>query len=122
MTTPNSSDVRQKNHASPAVLPPPLSVSALPSDLLASRLGRSGLCRGANDDRAFPDERRTPSEDAAYAQELCAGCPVQAECLEFALRTEKTGRYGAFGIWGGTTPTQRRAMIRARRQALAVAS
>lgn len=122
MTTPNSSDVRQKNHASPVVLPPPVSVSVLPTDLLASRLGRSGLCRGANDDRAFPDERGIPSEDAAYAQELCAGCPVQAECLEFALRTEKTGRYGAFGIWGGTTPDQRRAMIRARGRALEVAS
>jgi WhiB family transcriptional regulator, redox-sensing transcriptional regulator len=42
---------------------------------------------------------------AAQARAICAQCEVQGECLEFALRhPEET----EFGVWGGTTPGQRR--------------
>jgi hypothetical protein len=96
-----------------------VSVSALPTDELAARMTRTGLCSGANDDRAFP-----AVETEAAALRLCGGCPARPECLEFALRTEETetGRYGSFGIWGGTTALQRREIKRARPRALAVAS
>ncbi len=39
---------------------------------------------------------------------LCAGCPVRAECLEYAVTT-----YQDDGIWGGMTASQR---IRLRRK------
>ena len=39
----------------------------------------------------------------------CASCPVNRECLEYAL-TEKLD-----GIWGGTTPSERRQIARKRR-------
>ncbi|MHA6801765.1 WhiB family transcriptional regulator [Bounagaea algeriensis] len=61
-------------------------------------------CRGASDpDAFFP---LTPSAQC-YAQELCANCPVAAECLSEALHI------GAdHGIWGGYTPEQRRGLRR----------
>lgn len=37
------------------------------------------------------------------AREICAACPVQASCLQFALRTGED-----HGIWGGLTAAERR--------------
>lgn len=45
---------------------------------------------------------------AREAKQCCAGCPVRADCLEWAISTGE-----AYGIWGGTTPDERR-VIRAR--------
>jgi WhiB family redox-sensing transcriptional regulator len=43
------------------------------------------------------------------AKKVCVGCPVIAECLADSLdnRTE-------FGVWGGMTERQRRALLRRR--------
>lgn len=41
------------------------------------------------------------------AQQVCAGCPVAGECLEWAL-----SRREVWGVWGGVTPTQRRKLRR----------
>ena len=38
---------------------------------------------------------------------ICRGCPVSAECLEWALETRVR-----YGIWGGTTERERRRMLR----------
>lgn len=35
------------------------------------------------------------------AKRLCAGCPVEAECLAYALE------HGLVGVWGGTTEAER---------------
>jgi hypothetical protein len=42
----------------------------------------------------------------ATAKALCADCPMQAKCLQFALE-EKI----EFGIYGGVTPEERKAML-----------
>lgn len=47
----------------------------------------------------------------AAALEVCAECPVRAECLEHALAVGEGD-----GIWGGLTPPARRAEARSRRQ------
>lgn len=39
------------------------------------------------------------------AQEICARCPVPAECLHDALEHETS--YSRFGIWGGLTASER---------------
>ncbi len=44
------------------------------------------------------------------ARTICARCLVQAECLTFALSAPET-RY--HGIWAGTTPQERREMVKA---------
>ncbi len=46
-------------------------------------------------------------EGMRRAQKICATCPVKVECLEFALGTNQT-----LGIWGGTTPNERRRLRR----------
>lgn len=54
----------------------------------------------------FPPKHRHVRKTA---RELCEGCPVQAECLSFALT-----RGERFGIWGGLTERERRAVRRSR--------
>lgn len=46
------------------------------------------------------------------AREMCACCPVRAECLEFALDNKEQ-----HGIWGGTSERERRKLRSARRVA-----
>ncbi len=41
------------------------------------------------------------------AEQYCKKCPVINECLEYALNTEEM-----YGLWGGTTPRQRREMLK----------
>ena len=53
-------------------------------------------------------------ETAADAREVCAACPVAAECLEDALSyTEQ------WGFWGGMSVKQRYYLKRVRRRAAA---
>lgn len=57
----------------------------------------------------MPTERLFPHSEAKQkvaASEICTGCPVQIECLNFALVTRED-----FGVWGGTTETQRSNML-----------
>ena len=52
----------------------------------------------AHAERWFPtDTSATPQA----ARKLCRGCPVQTECLTWALENKEAG------IWGGTTEPQR---------------
>jgi hypothetical protein len=51
----------------------------------------------------------------AQAEVLCAGCPIISACLEYALRREARAN-NCSGIWGGTAPGTRKAMIRTRRE------
>ena len=65
---------------------------------------------------------RARRQYAEYARAACLGCSVIEECLELALRIEARPRNGSHGVWGGTAPWERAAMIRARRRSAAVAS
>lgn len=44
---------------------------------------------------------------ARRAQNICGNCPVRQECLEYAIAEEIE-----FGVWGGLTERQRRALLR----------
>jgi WhiB family redox-sensing transcriptional regulator len=46
-------------------------------------------------------------EDAA--KEVCVTCPVSKDCLEYALEARE-----AYGIWGGLTELERKALLRRR--------
>lgn len=46
-------------------------------------------------------------EEAAKA--VCNTCPVKQECLEYALEARE-----AYGIWGGMTELERKALLRRR--------
>jgi hypothetical protein len=56
---------------------------------------------------AFYDKRQGAEQEAAL---WCWGCPVLAECREYALRWE------SFGVWGGMTEHQRREVNAERRR------
>ena len=64
------------------------------------------LCAQIGDDPFFPDGQGSP---ARIARGICATCPVQPECLEFALDHSLLQ-----GIWGGTTPSERRDLRKTR--------
>jgi WhiB family redox-sensing transcriptional regulator len=55
---------------------------------------RDAACAACDPDLFFPDERRDPA--IGDAKRVCAGCPVQAECLGYSLATRQQ-----HGIWGG---------------------
>jgi WhiB family transcriptional regulator, redox-sensing transcriptional regulator len=61
-------------------------------------------CLGSSPELFFPVGMVGPAlEQVAAAKRVCAGCPVRADCLEWALRSGD-----AHGILGGTTPEERR--------------
>ncbi len=56
------------------------------------------VCKDRDPDAFFPV---TP-EGEREAIRICQGCPVQADCLEFAIEARIR-----FGVWGGLTEKQR---------------
>ncbi len=65
-------------------------------------------CMGVDPDLFFPERGASTKE----AKEVCRGCVVKDECLEFALRNSEK-----FGIWGGMSERERRRVRRARAMA-----
>jgi WhiB family redox-sensing transcriptional regulator len=69
-------------------------------------MGR-GTCREEPPSRFFPSD----GVGVQVAKAVCAGCPVQSPCLEYALRHRID-----HGVWGGTSERERRRILRQRRQ------
>lgn len=61
-------------------------------------------CRGVDPDRLFV---QGAAQNRAKA--ICAGCPVRSECLADSLDNQIE-----FGVWGGMTERERRALLRRR--------
>src|SRR5256886_13511424 len=61
-----------------------------------------GVCQPVDPETFFP----APSEPADAAVALCRTCDVQGACLAWALEVGD-----CHGIWGATTPRERRAML-----------
>lgn len=55
---------------------------------------------------------RAYDAQVARARAVCAGCPVQSECLALVLDIEDAAR--PWGVWAGTTPEQRTTLRRQR--------
>lgn len=68
---------------------------------------RDAACAGEDPERFFSAE----PVDVAFALSICAGCPVREPCLRLALVEPEV-----FGVWGGTTETERRRALRQRRR------
>jgi WhiB family redox-sensing transcriptional regulator len=65
-----------------------------------------GHCRGRDPSFFFPSD----GVGVEHARKVCAGCPVQAECLEYALQYRIE-----HGVWGGASERERRRILRSRR-------
>lgn len=92
----------QRRHAEP--LYPPGTVLLAPADTSSSWQERA-LCAQTDPEAFFPEKGGSTRE----AKKVCGACEVRAECLEYALT-----RNEAFGIWGGLSERQRRALKRTR--------
>jgi WhiB family redox-sensing transcriptional regulator len=68
-------------------------------------LSEEPLCAETDPELFFPPKGGSGVSTRAY--DICHTCPVEAECLDFALR------YRLDGIWGGTSEIQRRRIRRA---------
>jgi len=84
-----------------------------PESLDADSWRAAASCRSADPDLFFPVGTTGPAVDhIRSAKAVCAACPVQEPCLEFALETNQDS-----GIWGGASEDERRAIRRARARA-----
>lgn len=63
----------------------------------------AALCAQVDPDRWFPPN----GQNGTRARRICATCPVQAECLAYALAVAPE-----FGIWAGYSARELRAMRR----------
>ncbi|MGA4726265.1 WhiB family transcriptional regulator [Micromonospora taraxaci] len=61
------------------------------------------LCREVDGEVFYPEKGGTVDP----AKRICRNCEVKTECLEYAL-----GRNEEFGVWGGYSERERRAMKR----------
>jgi WhiB family redox-sensing transcriptional regulator len=61
------------------------------------------LCAQTDPDSFFPEQGGSTRE----AKAVCRSCPVQVECLDYALANEER-----FGIWGGVSERDRRKLHR----------
>lgn len=61
-----------------------------------------------------PPERFFPSDGVGVdkARKVCATCPVQEPCLEYALANRIE-----HGVWGGCSERERRRILKRRREA-----
>ncbi|MGY2066061.1 WhiB family transcriptional regulator [Blastococcus sp. SYSU DS0619] len=67
------------------------------------------LCAETDPEAFFPDKGGSTRE----AKRVCTGCPVRAQCLEFALTNDER-----FGIWGGLSERERRRLRLQRRSSI----
>lgn len=80
---------------------PPLVPPALPP--FSSRTDLACRAPGVDPDIFFSVVRTDDADGAA--RQVCAGCPARRECLRWAVEHDRS-----FGVWGGATPEERRAI------------
>ena len=69
---------------------------------------RDAACQGENPELFFPIGSTAAAVfQLAEAKQICARCPVQGPCLEWALLTGTE-----YGVWGGLSEDERRALGR----------
>ncbi|MER6302438.1 WhiB family transcriptional regulator [Kitasatospora sp. NPDC001539] len=71
-----------------------------------------GACRTVDTNLFFhPTNERgaAAKQREQVAKSVCARCPVLAECREYALEVREP-----YGVWGGLTEDERRALIAGR--------
>ena len=66
----------------------------------------AALCK-----QASPDQLFVKGAEQHKAKQVCAACPVRTECLAEALDNRIE-----WGVWGGLTERERRAVLRKRPQ------
>jgi WhiB family redox-sensing transcriptional regulator len=81
--------------------------AAVPTELLLDLVEQGGTCWWEVMSGDPPSIPTGAMPDRALAARMCAGCPVQRECLELELRTAGAA---TTGVWGGLCEVDRRAL------------
>jgi WhiB family transcriptional regulator, redox-sensing transcriptional regulator len=82
-------------------------LAAVPTEVLADWVTARGRCLWETTFGEPPEWTGEDEPDRKLAAQLCAGCPVRAECLEFELRL---GGAQTVGVWGALNTEDRRAL------------
>lgn len=61
-------------------------------------------CAGTDTETFFPERSGGSPGEVARAKRLCARCPVQVECRDYAVNAMPR----VWGVWGGTTEADRK--------------
>lgn len=78
---------------------------------------KAGRCREIGPGAFVPATDHEPLDLYRQARPVCAGCPVKAQCLEYALDLEgPVPTAGRSGIYGGLSPRQRYSVYRKRQK------
>src|SRR5690242_606712 len=88
-------------------------LAAVPTELLLDLVEQRGTCWWEVMNGDPPSIGDVAMPDRALAARMCAGCPVQRECLEVELRTAGVE---TTGVWGGLCEIDRRALHTALRR------
>jgi WhiB family transcriptional regulator, redox-sensing transcriptional regulator len=86
---------------------------SLPASVIALANAEYGwrsqaLCRDTDPELFFPiGTTGAALVQIEHARAVCRQCPVQSDCLDFALTTNQDS-----GIWGGTSEEERRVLRR----------
>jgi len=83
---------------------PPISDDVGTSIMWVEDWTSAAACR-----QAQPDQLFVRGAEQNKAKQLCSGCPVRTECLAEALDNQIE-----WGVWGGMTERERRALLRRR--------
>lgn len=85
-------------------------VLALPDKARSENWRAAGSCRGSDPDLFYPIGRgRSAYRQIEEAKAVCRDCPSREPCLAFAITTRQHR-----GVWGGTSPDERRRLTRHR--------
>lgn len=80
-------------------------LAAVPTDVLAAWVTDQGKCLWESTFGDPPSWTGADGQDRELATQMCAGCPVRAECLELELRV---GGEDSVGVWGALNEQDRR--------------
>lgn len=79
----------------------------VPTDVLAEIVMRDGACMWCYGEGDPPPLTGKDTADRELAARICAGCPVQDECLELELRWAGSD---TVGVWGALSDQDRKAL------------
>lgn len=80
----------------------PADVSGFLASLTAPAWMADGLCAQTDPELFFPEKGGATKA----AKNVCVGCPVKTECLQYALDNAER-----FGVWGGLSERERRKLL-----------
>lgn len=73
--------------------------------IASSPFNGTQLCSEYDTEIFYPEEYT--DADVAQAKSICGDCWIKEECLSFAIKINEKE-----GVWGGTTPAERRRIRR----------